>query len=180
MRRSASNVAAIGFGAFALIIGLALAYRYYEPPPPPAGAPIAAAPLFAHTFDNADGQPQALTQWQGALLVVNFWATWCAPCIEEMPDFAKVQSEYAHRGVTVIGLAIDNAGDVRRFRDELKLELPLLIAGPAGSELARQLGNPSGALPYTVLIDPSGQVVRAKLGRLHAKELRSWLDERLS
>ena len=176
MKRLSANVVAIAIGLLALLIGLALAIRHYAPP---ARAPIAATALFAHTFNDANGQPQAMNQWHGAWLVVNFWATWCAPCVEEMPDLQQVQAEYANRGVTVVGLAIDSAGAVKRFRDELKLELPLLVAGASGSELVRQLGNPSGALPYTVLIDQRGHIVQSKLGQIRAAELRAWLDEQL-
>lgn len=143
-------------------------------------APVSAAPIFAQSFNDADGQLQPMNQWRGGLLVVNFWATWCAPCIEEMPDLQKVQAEYANRGVTIVGVAIDNAIAVKRFRDEQSVRLPLLIAGAAGTELARELGNVSGALPYTVLVDRSGSVVQAKLGRLRPSELRSWLDSRLN
>jgi thiol-disulfide isomerase/thioredoxin len=121
-----------------------------------------------------------MNQWQGGLLVVNFWATWCAPCIEEMPDLQNVQAEYATRGITVVGVAIDNAAAVRRFRDEQNVRLPLLIAGAAGTELVRQLGNVSGALPYTVLVDRSGNMVQTKLGRLRASELRSWLESQIN
>ncbi len=176
MQKFTSNAALVAIGLLALVIGLALALRHYAPSTPP---PRVATALFAHTFNDADGQPQAMAQWQGAILVVNFWATWCAPCVEEMPDLAKVQNEYANRGVTVIGLAIDNAGAVKQFRDDLKLQLPLLVAGATGSELVRQLGNPSGALPYTVLVDKNGHIVRAKLGQIRASELRSWLNEQI-
>ena len=166
------NVVAVVVGLLALLIGLAIALRYDAASP---AAPVPATALFAHTFNDADGQPQPMNQWQGTWLVVNFWATWCAPCVEEMPDLQRVHVEYAGRGVAVVGLAIDNPAAVKRFRDELKLQLPLLVAGAAGTELARQLGNLSGALPYTVLIDQSGSIVRSKLGQLHAAELRSWL-----
>ncbi|MGZ8993187.1 MAG: TlpA family protein disulfide reductase [Burkholderiaceae bacterium] len=142
----------------------------------PETARVETAALFAQSFNDADGDLQPMNQWQGRLLVVNFWATWCAPCVEEMPDLQKVQVEYAERGVTVVGVAIDNASAVKRFRDEQKVDLPLLVAGAAGTELLRQLGNASGALPYTVLLDRSGRVVQSKLGRLHASQLRAWLD----
>lgn len=146
----------------------------------PETAPVETAVLFAQSFNDANGDLQPMDQWQGRLLVVNFWATWCAPCIEEMPDLQKVQVEYAARGVTTVGIAIDNASAVKRFRDEQNVGLPLLVAGAAGTELVRQLGNASGALPYTVLVDRSGIVVQSKLGRLHESELRAWLDAALS
>jgi thiol-disulfide isomerase/thioredoxin len=176
MSRLNANLVAAVLGLLALVLGLALALRHYAAPESPL--PSATA-LFAYTFNDADGRPQPIDQWRGSYLVVNFWATWCAPCVEEMPDLQKVHREYASRGVAVVGLAIDNASAVRRFRDELKLQLPLLVAGATGSELTRQLGNASGALPYTVLVDRNGSMVQSKLGRLPAAELRSWLDKHL-
>ncbi len=131
-------------------------------------------------FDDADGRPQAMSQWRGRWIVLNFWATWCAPCVEEMPMLQQVAWDYGARGVTVVGVGIDNARSIRRFKEELKLDLPLLVAGAGGSELARELGNPSGALPYTVLISPQGRVEQARLGLLKSERLRSWLDARLT
>lgn len=135
--------------------------------------------LFRQTFSDADGRPQPMKQWQGQLVVLNFWATWCAPCVEEMPELQKVQDDYAARGVAVVGLGIDNVSAIRRFRDEQRIALPLLVAGAGGSEIARQFGNQSGALPYTVLIEPDGRIVQARLGRIPDRELRGWLDARV-
>lgn len=165
-----------GIALVAFAIGATAALRFGASPAP---APIPATALFQHTFDDADGQPQAIAQWQGRLLVVNFWATWCVPCVEEMPDLQSVQTEYQAQGITVVGLAIDNPAAVKGFRDKLQLQLPLLVAGASGTELARQLGNVSGALPYTVLVDRTGNVVQSKLGRLRAPELRGWLNTHL-
>lgn len=174
MKKWGSRAFAATIGLLALAVGATLALRHYAPSPP-----ADATALFAHTFKDTHDRPQAMAQWQGNTLVVNFWATWCAPCIEEMPDLQKVQTEYASRGITVVGLAIDNEAAVKRFGDELKVQFPLLLTGAAGSELIRQLGNPSGALPYTLLIDQRGRIVQSKLGRLRAIELRAWLDEQL-
>ena len=123
----------------------------------------------AEVFDDVDGRPQALSQWRGSWIVLNFWATWCAPCVEEMPTLQQIAREYAARGVVVVGVGIDNAGAIRRFREELKLDLPLLVAGAGGSELARELGNPSGALPYTVLISPQGRIEQSRPGTAQAR-----------
>lgn len=176
MSKWGSRIFAATIGLLALAVGATLALRHIAPPERPLAD---ATTLFAQTFNDSQGQAQAMAQWQGSYLVVNFWATWCAPCIEEMPDLQKVQAEYANRGVTVVGLAIDSEVAVRRFGDEFKLQFPLLLAGAAGSELIRQLGNPSGALPYTLLIDRRGRIVRSRLGRLRAIELRAWLDGQL-
>lgn len=175
MKRSTVNVVAGAVALLALAVGATFALHTERPVAPPA-----VSTLFQRSFGDVEGRAQPMEQWRGDLLVINFWATWCAPCVEEMPDLQKIQTEYATRGVRIVGLAIDNAAAVRRFRDEQKLEFPLLLAGAAGTEVVRELGNASGALPYTVLLDPNGAVVRSKLGRLGAGELRSWLDARLA
>lgn len=176
-RKLTFNLAALAVSLVAIAAGALVAHRFNAGP---EKMPVQTAALFAQSFNDANGDVQPMHQWRGQLLVVNFWATWCAPCIEEMPDLQRVQVEYAQRGVTTLGVAIDNAGAVRRFRDEQNINFPLLVAGSAGSELARQLGDASGALPYTVLVDRGGSVVQSKLGRLNASELRAWLDAALS
>ena len=171
------NLAAITVSLVAIAAGALMALRFDTGS---ERVSVQTATLFQRSFNDADGRLQPMNQWQGRLLVVNFWATWCAPCIEEMPDLQKVQAEYAERGVTIVGVAIDNASAVKRFRDEQNIVIPLLVAGAAGTELVRQLGNVSGALPYTVLVDRRGSVVQSKLGRLQASELRAWLDAALT
>jgi thiol-disulfide isomerase/thioredoxin len=138
-----------------------------------------ADPLFALTFADADGRSQPLAQWRGLLLVVNFWATWCAPCVEEMPALDRARAIYRNRGVEVIGIGIDDAARIRAFRDRLGIGLPLLVAGMGGSELARSLGNASGVLPYTVLVAPSGAIWQRRIGQVQPDELKSWLDDGL-
>jgi thiol-disulfide isomerase/thioredoxin len=172
--RSRLLIGVIAVGGLLLGLGTAL-HRYAS-----YASDASTAALFEQTFNDADGRPQPMKQWQDRLLVLNFWATWCAPCVEEMPELQKVEHDYAARGVAVVGLGIDNAAAIRRFRDEQRITLPLLVAGAGGSEIARQFGNPSGALPYTVLIDRNGRIVQARLGRIREQELRSWLDARVS
>lgn len=175
MRRSTARMAAIAAALAALVAGITLAIRFSDSP-----APLAANALFEQTFEDADGRPQPLNQWKGRLLVVNFWATWCAPCVDEMPELDVIHKDFAQRGVTVIGVAIDNSRAVKQFRDRLQLQLPLLVAGGAGNEVGKQLGNAAGVLPYTVLVNRRGEVSRAKLGRVREHELRSWLNAALA
>jgi peroxiredoxin len=112
--------------------------------------------------------------------VVNFWATWCPPCVDEMPDLQQVRDAYLDRGVEIIGIGIDNAAKIAAFRDQHRLTLPLLVAGAGGSELNRALGNTGGALPFTVLIGPDGRVRERHLGQIKPEQLRRWLDEALA
>ena len=161
-------------GLAAVAAGLAAALKYTAIPAGTVGA--SAQPFFAQTFNDLDGRPEAMSRWQGQLVVVNFWATWCPPCVEEMPDLQRVHDEYKGRGVTVVGLGIDSPSALKRFRDEHGLTLPLYAAGAAGNDLGRALGNLAGALPYTILIDRNGRIVQARLGQIRPAELRRWLD----
>jgi peroxiredoxin len=164
-------------GGGAAALGAWLSARRLAPAPVPDAA---VEVFFAQTFPDADGTPQPLAQWRGRVLVVNFWATWCPPCVEEMPDLQAVRDEYRGRGVEVVGIGIDNAEKIRAFRDRMNLRLPLLVAGAGGSQMGQALGNLSGALPYTVLIDRDGRVAQRKLGQIKPAELRQWLDAQLA
>lgn len=160
-------------GALAAGLGVAVNWWRTEPAPVAAGATAA---LFAATFPDADGRLQPLAQWRARPLVVNFWATWCPPCVEEMPDLQQVRNAYVDRGVEVIGIGIDNAARIAEFRDRHRITLPLLVAGAGGSELNRALGNGSGGLPYTVLIGADGSIRERHLGQVKSEQLRRWLD----
>jgi peroxiredoxin len=172
-RRTTWIVVAVAL--LALAAGLALALRHFS-----SGGPGgSAAPFFAEAFPDLHGRVEPMSRWEGGLVVVNFWATWCPPCVEEMPDLQRIHDDYASRGVTVVGLGIDAPASLRRFRDEHRLTMPLYAAGAAGSEVGRALGNASAALPYTVLIGRDGRIVRARLGQIKPAELRGWLDAQL-
>ncbi len=173
-RRQVALMLGTAAGALALGAGVALLRVSSR-----GSAAKDADPLFASTFPDADGNPNALSRWRGSLLVVNFWATWCAPCVEEMPALNRIRNEYYPR-VEVIGLGIDSAEKIRGFRDRYAIKLPLLVAGAAGSDLARALGNTAGVLPYTVLIGRSGAIERRRVGQIQATELRSWLQPALA
>lgn len=127
--------------------------------------------LLALSLADTEGQPQALEQWRGKVIVANFWATWCPPCRKEIPDFAAVSQSLAGEPVQFIGLSIDSADKVRAFKDEFKVPYPLLIAGPEVLTLAAGFGNAARALPFTLIIDRDGTVRHIKLGTLKREEL---------
>ena len=174
-RRALFFVAAAGM----LAGGIGAALNWWRMEPSPAAASATEA-FFAASFPDADGVTQPLAQWRGRPLVVNFWATWCPPCVEEMPDLQRIRDAYEPRGVEVIGLGIDNAKKIAEFRDRHRLTLPLLVAGVGGSDLNRQLGNSGGALPFTVLIGADGRVRERHLGQVKPEQLRRWLDAALA
>jgi thiol-disulfide isomerase/thioredoxin len=126
---------------------------------------------------NSAGQSERLTIHRGQLTLVNFWATWCPPCIEEMPELSQFHTDLSPSGVKVIGIAVDSPSSVRAFLAERPVSYPSFTLGASGSELARRLGAPADALPYTVLINEKGDVVRQKMGRITGDELRTWIKE---
>jgi thiol-disulfide isomerase/thioredoxin len=153
---------AVGLALVAVAAGIWLAQTRHA-----AQAPTAASDaLWQLGFPDVRGQPQALSQWRGQVVVLNFWATWCAPCREEMPDFSALQAQYRAKDVVFVGIAIDNSANVTRFLQRQPVDYPILIGEAAALALARQLGNPSGALPYTIVLDRDGRVVLRHLGRL--------------
>jgi len=133
--------------------------------------------VFDLSFPNPKGEPTVMSSVRGRLTVVNFWATWCPPCVEEMPELSRVHAEMSSSGVKVIGLAVDSPSNVREFAETKPVSYPLLITGGSGTELAKKLGNAIDALPYTVLIDEKGRVIKQKAGRIREEELRSWISE---
>ncbi len=125
-------------------------------------------------FAQVDGQELATAQFLGHPLVLNFWATWCPPCIEELPLLSAFYSENKANGWQVLGLAVDQLAPVQRFLQQTPLTFPVALAGFSGVELSRALGNNNGGLPFSVLMSATGQVVYRKLGRLSAPEVAAF------
>ncbi|MDH4060955.1 MAG: TlpA family protein disulfide reductase [Aquincola sp.] len=134
------------------------------------------APLWSMAFDTPSGGHIEMASLRGRPLLINFWATWCAPCIREMPALDRFAREFAGRGWVVFGLAADSADMVREFLLRTPVSYPIGLAGFGGIELSRRLGNQEGGLPFTVLIDRSGRVARRHVGELQPEQLRSWVE----
>ena len=154
-----------GVGALALALGVGVAVWN-------AKAPDASA-LLALSLPDTQGTAQPLRQWRGKVLVVNFWATWCEPCREEMPEFIRVQRELGPQGVQFVGIAVDSADKVGRFARQLELNYPALVAGYDAIDLSKPLGNPLLALPFTVIVGRDGQVALTHVGPINPAQLRS-------
>jgi thiol-disulfide isomerase/thioredoxin len=131
-----------------------------------------AASLLALSLPDAAGNEQPLAQWRGKLLIVNFWATWCEPCREEMPEFVRAQREFGAKGLQFVGIAVDDADKVRRFTGEIALNYPALIGGYGAMELSKTLGNRYMALPFTVIVGRDGAIVHTQLGPLKSDQMR--------
>jgi thiol-disulfide isomerase/thioredoxin len=170
------------YTAIAILFGGIGAYIALKknPAPVPVAAPVTvAAPatpvaaLFAQSMNDASGANHALARWQGKPLVVNFWAPWCAPCVQEMPELDQLAMASAAQGINVIGIGIDSPSNIAEFAGKLKISYPIYVAGMGGTDLARQFGNNAGGLPYTVLIGADGKVIKTYLGKLKFDELKA-------
>ena len=130
-----------------------------------------AAPLHTLRLPDLAGRVQDFSQWHGKVLIVNFWATWCAPCREEIPILVTLQEKYRARGLQLVGIAIDQRDKVEAFAREFKINYALLLGGLETINVSRQIGNRLGALPYTAVLDRSGRIVSRELGKVKEKEL---------
>ena len=120
--------------------------------------------VYSSKFIDLQGNQQALGQWAGKLLVVNFWATWCGPCKEEIPILVKLQTKFAPRGVQIVGIAADSALNVANFAQNSGINYPLMVDEAGAIIFSKRLGNRLGLLPHTVVFAPGGEVIYNKLG----------------
>lgn len=140
----------------------------------PAEADIGAVEFM---LPDLDDRPQAVSQWRGKLVLVNFWATWCPPCREEIPLFIEFQRQYGIRGLQIVGVAIDQRGPVSEFARRAGMNYPQLLAGDTGVSLMARLGNRTGSLPYSLVLAPDGRILGRKLGAYRRAELETMMKQ---
>lgn len=172
-RRLLAGAAGAGLAA-----GLAVAWWVQQRRPEAPAAPGAAAPdlLWRSRFEQPAGGELVLAGLRGKPLLLNFWATWCPPCIEELPLLDSFFRQNAVNGWQVVGLAIDQPSAVRKFLANRPLAFPIGLAGLEGTDLARALGNLAGGLPFTLVLSAAGEVVARRMGQVHAPDLAAWKD----
>ena len=169
MKRRALVVGGVGAGA--ALGGVAL-WRWRQGATP--AAPAEPAPLFSMRFDRPEGGTLDMSSLRGRPLLLNFWATWCPPCITELPLIDAFHLRHGGRGWQVVALAVDGPTPVREFLKQRPLQMPVGLAGLEGVELARSLGNSSGALPFTVVFGRDGSLLERKLGALGEADLERY------
>ena len=123
------------------------------------------------SLPDLHGEMRSIKEWDNNYIVINFWATWCPPCLEEIPEFIALQKEYKASKLQFIGVAIDNKASVQQFALEIGMNYPSLIAGMPGVELAKQYGNSMGALPFSVIVNPEGRIIAQQIGLLERSKI---------
>lgn len=162
-----------GAGGLAVLAGAGVAWRRTQPAPS-AALDAAEATFWQLSLDAPDGRPVALAGFRGQPLLVNFWATWCPPCVEELPLLDRFHQQQKTKGWHMLGIAVDQPSSVRQWLQRSPLSFPVVLAGLQGTEMSKSLGNRAGGLPFSVLFGPQGQVLERKLGQMHAEDLQAW------
>ena len=154
----------------------------FEGSPLPVGSPadIVGARRPDFSLPDYEGRMRQVSEWDGKLLVLNFWATWCPPCLDEIPGFISLQSRYANRGVQFLGVAVDERENVVAFAKEVGLNYPSVQHPVTALHLMRAYGNITGGLPYTVLVSPAGRVLFSRAGTLPEREAEQLILEYLA
>ena len=181
MGRTSSIIAAVILG----LAGGAGGYWLYQftraPETTTAAAPeqmaseVVGATRPAFSLRNLNGQPQAVAQWDGQVVLLNFWATWCPPCRREIPAFIDLQERFGAQGLQIVGVAIDQPQLVEEYRDTMGINYPVLVGETDALEVSKDYGNAYGQLPYTVLIDRQGTIRNVHRGELTAADAEAML-----
>ena len=155
----------------ATALGAGVGASWWRNRPKPDAAP---AGLWARQWVSPQGPSIAMQSFHGRPLLVNFWATWCPPCIEELPLIETFYQQNKANGWQVLGLAVDKLERVQSFLRATPLSFAIGMAGLEGTELSRELGNMTGSLPFTVVLASDGQIAQRKLGRIVQQDLDQW------
>jgi thiol-disulfide isomerase/thioredoxin len=162
-------------------IGIAiLGQRWMDRPDPEAEppirqtAPLQTIPEFA--LQDIDGRETSSANWAGKVVIINYWASWCPPCVREMPLLIQTQDELGAAGVQVVGIAVDRLEDVKKFIADYPVNYPILMANPEAVAISKRLGNRVEGLPFTVIFDRRGRRVFSHTGEITEADLKAELD----
>ncbi len=144
------------------------------------GSQATSSVIYAAAIPDLQGRPQPLAQWSKQLLVINFWASWCAPCLEEIPLFVEAQEKYGAKGLQIVGIAADSSLNAANFAKKLQMNYPVLADESGAIAFSKRVGNRFGLLPFTIVISPSGEILMTKLGVFTKSELAALLEKQLS
>ena len=150
-----------------IALGLGITVRHFAPPVDKTV--VSTLPDF--NLSDLSGHQHTISEWQGKLLVINFWATWCPSCLKEIPDFIALQTQYAAQGVQFIGIALEDRESIAEYTAAIKIVYPVLLGGDNGIALAHQLGNSVDAIPYTIIVNRQGQIIHRHPGQFSKEQI---------
>jgi thiol-disulfide isomerase/thioredoxin len=129
------------------------------------------SPLPDFSLPDLSGVQHNIYEWQGKILIINFWATWCPPCLKEIPEFIALQEQYSNKGLQFIGIAIDEPEAVNQYLNSTKINYPVLIGEDKGVALAHQLGNIVDTVPFTIVVDQHRQIIHRQPGEFSREQI---------
>ncbi len=184
MPKKALIFVGVALSVLALLFGSAILIGQLEKPPEvsqtvASGSAATPSVIYAASIPDLVGKPQALGQWSQKLLVINFWATWCPPCLAEMPIFVRLQDKYAAKGLQIVGIAADSPANAAKFAEKLKINYPVLADELGAIEFSKRAGNRLGLLPYTIVLSPKGELILTKLGVIEEAEFAAIIENNL-
>ncbi len=162
--------ALVAFAILFAAIGAYFGLKHTEPAPPAA---TAVGALMQASFADTQGNRRKISEWQGKVILLNFWATWCPPCVSEMPELVGLQKDLEGKNLQIIGIGIDSATNIQDFAKKHQISYPLLVGGMEGTSVSKQFGNDTGGLPFTILIAADGTVRKTYMGRLDMQKVRA-------
>jgi len=168
------------FIAFILIFLILLSALFARHQAQKKGQAQQPLPLIEFSLPDLSGNSHSITDWQDKILIINFWATWCPPCLKEIPEFIELQTEYAEQNIQFIGIAIDKPDLVDDYLSFIDINYPILIAETEGGKLSQKLGNSVNAIPFTVIVNQQNQIIFRQPGELSKQKLRELIVPLLS
>ena len=166
----------LAIGLVSMLAGALLFNLLQSDPPQLPSASETAVELHSIPLTDLEGEQTRFADWEANILIVNFWAPWCAPCRREVPTLIEFHRDYAQRGVRVLGIAYDNEPQVSRFAADYQINYPLFLAGNRAAMYNAAFGNLSGSLPFTALLDQNHRILFQHNGELTARQLREQLE----
>jgi len=164
--QSRRSFVAVAAGALAAGVGAAW-WRSQSQQLPPAMTDA----LWSAEFERPDGSPLKLLEFKNRPLVINFWATWCGPCLKEIPEFIELQNRYADKGLQFIGIAVDRPEAVATYLNSININYPILVGDMPAISIAHELGNHIDAVPFTVIVNQQGQIIHQHAGEFSKEQL---------
>ncbi|MFA5983823.1 MAG: TlpA disulfide reductase family protein [Methylococcaceae bacterium] len=147
---------------------------------PQLAQPMQNQPLLDFSFPDVAGAPHSITEWQGKLLIINFWATWCPPCLKEIPVFVELQEHYANHGVQFIGIAIEDRAVIEEFMANNKINYPMLAGENAAISISQKLGNLVNAVPFSIVVNRQNQIILIHPGEFNKQQLTKIIENELN